>query len=48
MVVSPAYVDACLVGSGDLLTVATIDCGHQVYLEAEAETGRLVRQHLAL
>jgi lipase len=45
--VSPTYVDACRSALGDLLTVARLDCGHQVYLEQASELGELIGQFLS-
>ncbi|MFH7340910.1 alpha/beta fold hydrolase [Streptomyces sp. KHY 26] len=45
--VSTEYVRACRATLGERLTVAEVDAGHMLYLEAPEETGELIRRFLA-
>jgi lipase len=45
--VEPAYLDACRQALADRLTVAEVDCGHQIHLERPGETGTLTRDFLS-
>jgi lipase len=42
-----SYAGACRAVLGDLLTVAEVDCGHRMYEERPAQTGRLVGDFVA-